>query len=152
MQRKQFTARRRLGLNSFKRTLLGLPLMEIRHLLVGIDVLWLIAENKAFFSGMGFSSPRCFLPLPLFSCLGLHKTPKCSLCKSCALYCPCSVSGLCAVQGPQVWGDAPLGFPLCITAKLGITPLPLPGSPRLIHCATGSHKQSLCSTHTVLLA
>lgn len=51
MQRKQFISRRRLGLNSFKRTHCGLPLMKVRHLLIDTDALWLIMETKLSFPG-----------------------------------------------------------------------------------------------------
>lgn len=49
MQRKQFTARGRLGLNSFKRIHCGLSLMKVRRLLIDRDVLWLVMETKLSF-------------------------------------------------------------------------------------------------------
>lgn len=75
MQRKQFTARRRLGLSSFKRTHCGLPLMKVRHLLIDIDVLWLIMETKPSFPEF-FKNGLLFTQLfSLLCCLGLLKNP-----------------------------------------------------------------------------
>lgn len=107
-QSKQFSARRRLGLNSVKRTHCGLPLMKVRHLLIDVDALWLIMETKLSFPGFvrngllftQLSSPTASVVVLSWPTLKISTAPCVSPVSSTAL---------------ALWVDSVLGcrFPRC---------------------------------------
>lgn len=145
MQRKQFTARGRLGLSSFKRTHCGLPLMKVRHLLIDIDVFWLIVETKPFFpeffsDGLLFtqlSSPTGFVVLS-WPTLKNPTSPCVSPVSSTVLQQEWTLSW--GAESPGV-GRCFIGFPTLRNCRAWLY-LPAPPRvllavrtlPRLIHC------------------